>query len=203
MPSEGSVTRWLGQLREGDSAAARPLWERYFGQLVARARAALGAAPRRMADEEDLALSAFDSFCRGVEHGRFPRLDDRDDLWQVLLMLAARKTAHLIRDERRAKRGGGQVRAEADLVQGESGEEAVLAQVMGREPTPELAASVAEECRRLLDRLGDGELRSIAIWEMEGYTVEEIAARLGCSVRTVARKLAIIRDRWRGEDAAS
>jgi DNA-directed RNA polymerase specialized sigma24 family protein len=203
MSSEGSVTRWIDQLRAGNTAAAGPLWERYFRLLVTRARAALGGAPRRAADEEDVALSAFDSFCRGVERGRFPRLDDRNDLWQVLIMLAARKASHQIRDEKRAKRGAGKVSPEADLEPVGAEEEAVLAQVVGTEPTPELAASVAEECRRLLDRLGDGELRSIAVWQMEGWTVEEIAERLGRSVRTVARKLVIIRDRWRGEGSPS
>jgi DNA-directed RNA polymerase specialized sigma24 family protein len=203
MSAEGSITRWLGQLRDGDSSAAAPLWQRYFSQLVARARAALGAAPRRAADEEDVALSAFDSFCRGAEQGRFPRLEDRNDLWQVLLLLAARKAAHQIRDERRAKRGGGTVLAEADLHQRAEEDETLLAQVMGKEPTPELAASVVEECRRLLDKLGDSELRSIAVWQMEGYTVEEIAAKLGRSVRTVARKLTIIRGRWQREGSPS
>jgi DNA-directed RNA polymerase specialized sigma24 family protein len=202
MSSEGSVTHWLELLKSGDRAAAQPLWERYFRLLVARARAALGAAPRRAADEEDAALSAFDSFCRGAEQGRFPRLDDRNDLWHLLLTLTARKAAHQIDHEYRAKRGGGRVFAEADLPAAEDGE-AALAQVLGREPTPALAAQVAEECRRLLDKLGDGELRAIALWQMEGYTPEEIAAKLGRSVRTAARKLAVIRACWREEGRPS
>ena len=47
--------------------------------------------------------------------------------------------------------------------------------VLGTEPTPEFAALVADECRRLLDRLGDPQLQSIALWKMEGYTNAEIA----------------------------
>jgi DNA-directed RNA polymerase specialized sigma24 family protein len=203
MSSEGSVTHWLGRLRAGDRAAVQPLWERYFRLLVARARAALAGAPRRAADEEDVALSAFDSFCRGAEQGRFPRLADRDDLWCLLLTLTARKAAHLARDERRAKRGGGKVHAEADLADDGEGDEAGLAGVLGTEPTPDLAATVAEECRQLLDKLGEGELRAIAVWQMEGYTVDEIAAKLGRSARTVARKLVVIRDRWREEGRPS
>jgi DNA-directed RNA polymerase specialized sigma24 family protein len=197
MPPEGSVTRWIDLLRAGDSAAAQHLWERYFRQLVARARAALGSAPRRVADEEDVALSAFHSFCQAAEEGRFPRLDDRDDLWRLLVVLTGRKAAHQVRDEMRAKRGGGQILGEADL-----GDEAVLGAVVGSEPTPEFAAEVAEQCRRLLDRLGSDELRSIAVWQMEGYTVEEIATRLAVSARSVARKLNVIRDRW-SEEAPS
>jgi DNA-directed RNA polymerase specialized sigma24 family protein len=197
MSPDGSVTHWLGQLRAGDRTAARHLWERYFRLLVSRARAALANAPRRVADEEDVALSAFDSFCRGAEQGRFPNLDDRDDLWRLLLRLTDCKAAHLLRDQNCLKRGGGKVVTEADLVGPDAEREAPgLEAVIGAEPTPELAASVAEEYRRLLDGLGDNELRSIAVWQMEGHTVEEIAAKMGRSARTVARKLVVIRERW-------
>src|SRR5262245_57219294 len=65
--------------------------------------------------------------------------------------------------------------------------------VFGNEPTPEFAAEVAEECRALLDRLGDDELRRIAVWKLEGYTNREIARGLGKSLATVERKLDLIR----------
>src|SRR5262245_159084 len=122
MASEDSVTYWVNHLKAGNRDAAQPLWERYFRLLVARARAALGAAPRRAGSEEAVRLSAFKSFCRAAEEGRFPRLGDRDELWHILLMLTARKAAHLIRDELRARRGGGRVRAEADLPRGDPAE---------------------------------------------------------------------------------
>src|ERR1043165_1882401 len=89
MNGDGSITRWIGQLKAGDPVAAQLLWERYFRRLVGLARKKLDGAPRRMADEEDVALSAFDSFCRGAEHGRFPRLEDRDDLWRLLVVITA------------------------------------------------------------------------------------------------------------------
>ena len=97
----------------------------------------------------------------------------------VNLANAARKAAHQIRHEFRAKRGGGKVCSEADLPHGDAEDgEAILASVIGAEPTPELAAQVGEECRRLLDKLGDADLRAIAVWQMEGYTVAEMADRL-------------------------
>jgi RNA polymerase sigma factor (sigma-70 family) len=195
MSSEDSVTHWLNQLKAGDRSAAQILWERYFHLLVGCARQRLGSAPRRVADEEDVALSAFHSFCRGAEQGSFPRLDDRNDLRSVLLLLVARKAAHQVRDERRGKRGGGQVSAMADLPQSSPDEDA-LAQLTDADLTPELAAEVADECRWLLDKLGNDELRTIVLWQVEGYTVEEISAKLGRSARTVARKLAHIRDLW-------
>jgi DNA-directed RNA polymerase specialized sigma24 family protein len=149
-----------------------------------------------VADEEDVALSAFDSFCRGAEKGRFPRLEDRDDLWQLLVMITARKAADLVEHERRQKRGGGLVLDEAML--GDP-DQAGLAQIVGSEPTPQFAAQVAEEYERLLDRLGSAELRSVALWKMEGYTTDEIAGKLACVPRTVERKLRMIRSIWREE----
>ncbi len=85
MDSSRGVTHWIAQLREGDQVAAQQLWEGYFRRLVGLARGKLQGLPRRAADEEDVALSAFASFCRGVECGRFPQRADRDDLWRLLV----------------------------------------------------------------------------------------------------------------------
>jgi DNA-directed RNA polymerase specialized sigma24 family protein len=201
MSSDGSVSHWLGRLQAGDHAAAQQLWQRYFRRLVGLARRKLRDAPRRVADEEDVALSAFDSFCRGAEQGRFPQLGDRDDLWRLLFTLTARKAFDLVRDQRRQKRGGGAVRGDSALLgpEGSSEDEAGLQQVLGREPTPEFAAQVAEECQRLLDRLSDDELRAVALAKMEGDTTAQIAAKLGRSPRSVERKLQLIRSLWEKE----
>jgi DNA-directed RNA polymerase specialized sigma24 family protein len=196
MDSEGSISRWIAPLKGGDPAAAQQLWERYFHRLVWLARRRLGTAAPRVGDEEDAALSAFASFCRGVEAGRFPQLDDRDSLWKVLVVLTARKVSHLMRDEGRQKRGGARVSLDPEMDGG-----ALLHQVFSREPTPEFAAEVAEQYQRLLARLGDPELIRVANLKMEGYTNEEIAGRLECTTRTVERRLRIIRGLWKKEDA--
>ena len=193
MSSEGSVTRWLGPLRQGDPAAARQLWERYFQRLMGLARLKLQGAPRRVADEEDVALSAFDSFCRNAEAGRFPQLADRDGLWRLLVTLTARKAAHQARDEGRRRRGGGAGRVT------DGGAEAILQEALSREPSPELAAEVAEEWQRLLRLLRDRELEAVALLRMEGYSVEEVAEKLGCAPRSIKRKLALIRTVWEKE----
>ena len=118
MAPEGSVTYWIHLLKAGDQAALEQLWEGYFRRLVGLARARLRDAPRRAADEEDVALSAFDSFCRAAERGRFPDLFDRDDLWQLLVLITDRKACDLANYERRERRGGGKVLDEAALCQG-------------------------------------------------------------------------------------
>ena len=191
----GSVTRWVGGLKAGDPEATRRLWERYFADLVRLARARLRDAPRAAADEEDAALSAFDSLCRGAEHGRFPRLDDRADLWRVLVTITARKAADMIQHERRLKRGGGRVRTEADLAAAAL-EAGGVGQAPAHEPSPEMAALVADECRRLFDILPDESLRQVARLRLEGYSDREIAASLGCGLSTVERRLRTIRGLW-------
>jgi DNA-directed RNA polymerase specialized sigma24 family protein len=200
MSNMGSVTLWIGQLKAGTRAAAQPLWQNYFHQLVTRARRKLAGAARRAADEEDVALSAFDSFYRAAEQGRFPDLRDRDDLWQLLVVITDRKACDAAKHERRARRGGGKVVTEGDMVGNEGqGGHGPLADVPMQEPSAEFAVQAAEEYQRLLDALGDADLRRVAVRKMEGYTVEEIAAELGRVPRTVKRWLRMIRQTWEAE----
>jgi DNA-directed RNA polymerase specialized sigma24 family protein len=192
------VTNWLTLLKQGDAQAAQGLWDRYFPQLVRLARKRLAGVPRRVADEEDVALSAFDSFCRGAEAGRFPQLADRTDLWKLLVVITARKAADLAARERRLRRGGGKVRGDSALLGSLDGEEPGrgVDQIIGPEPTPDFAAEVAEQCQILLAALDDNDLRSLAVWKMEGYTNQEIAEKIARDVSTVERKLRLIRHTW-------
>ena len=201
MASEGSVTHWIHQLKVGNPQAVEKLWEGYARRLVGLARKKLEGAPRRAADEEDVALSAFDSLCRGAEAGRFPHLLDRDSLWQLLVAIAAHKALDLVRHESRQKRGGGQVLDEAALPDpsNSAAEGTGLEQILSREPTPEFALHMEEEFQRLLSCLGDAELRAVALAKMEGYSNAEIAAQLGCALRSVERKLQVIRSLWTEE----
>lgn len=205
MPEQepGSVSRWLGNLKGGDQQAAQFLWERYCTRLVGLARDKLRMKRRTTAglDEEDAALSAFNSFCTGASKGRFPQLSDRDDLWKLLVVITARKAGAQVVREARQKRGGGRVFGEADLpATSDRSENSLLERVVGVEPTPEFAAMFAEEYRLLLERLGDESLRQVALDRMDGYTNQEIAQRLGCALRTVARRLDLIRKIWMEED---
>jgi DNA-directed RNA polymerase specialized sigma24 family protein len=154
------------------------------------------SAPRRAADEEDVALSAFHSFCRAAERGRFLKLDDREDLWRLLVCFTTRKAAHFLRDGGRLKRCG---RAVSEYSRRDDSGEIDLELIAGEEPSPDFVAEMAEEYRRLLGRLGDETLRSVAVWKMEGYTNEEIAGKLVCVPRTVERKLRLIRAIWESE----
>jgi DNA-directed RNA polymerase specialized sigma24 family protein len=199
-PTE-SVSVWLARLTSGDrDEAARRLWQVYFERLVRLARDRLASRPKLAADAEDVALSAFDSFIRAAEAGRFPRLEDRDDLWQVLLVLTARKAGKLVRREEAARRGEGKVKVFSEMAGVDSTcspEEGAP----GHEPDPAEAAAMAETCERLLEQLQDEELCRVAVWKLEGYGNAEIAERLKRSVGTVERKLRLIRRIWEDEGA--
>jgi RNA polymerase sigma factor (sigma-70 family) len=189
MASPSSVTTWLRLLRAGDPAAAQPLWERYYANLVRLAHAHLAARVRRSADAEDIALSAFASFCRGVSEGRFPRLNDRHDLWRLLFALTVRRAADHARREGRQRRGGQHI-AVADLL---DLPDADLDLLPGDAPDPAWAAAVADEVRTLLAGLPGEDLRQVAQLRLEGHTLPEIARRLGLSRRSIERKWTLIR----------
>lgn len=197
---QGSVTRWLYRLRAGDAEAAQPLWERYFQRLVDLARRSLRAARQSRADEdeEDAALSAFDTFCAGARAGRFPRLDDRDDLWRLLVCLTTRKAIDQRRRRSARIRGGGRVALETDL-RSTSDDGRIVDQIVGAEPSAAFAAQLAEDYRRRMESLRDPTLQRIARMKFESHTNEEISTTLGCSLRTVTLKLELIRKRWTDE----
>jgi DNA-directed RNA polymerase specialized sigma24 family protein len=203
----GSVTRWLGDLKAGNPQAFQPLWDRYYAALVERARAKLRAVRIATAihDEEDVASSAFHSLYQGIREGRFPRLDDRDDLWRLLVHLSACKALDQRRAEKRQKRGCGKVFRETDLIAARGGfaagdedqdEPYALDQIIGSEPSTEFAAMMSEEYLRRLDELRDPTLRRIAELKLACYRNEEIRQQLGCSLRSVTLRLELIRKKW-------
>jgi DNA-directed RNA polymerase specialized sigma24 family protein len=189
------ISQWLLHIAEGDTDAAQKIWNDYFGKLVHLARRKLDGIPNRDSDEEDVAISAMNSFYQGLAQHKFDHLHNRDDLWKLLVTITARKATAKRRSHFAQKRGGGRVRGESVFGQ-EDDEKGGLAQILGTEPSPELAVSVAENCRELLDQLQDETLRQIALWTLEGYRTEEVAQKLGCVRRTVERKLERIREIW-------
>jgi RNA polymerase sigma factor (sigma-70 family) len=185
MANGDSVTEWIEGLKRGDAEAAQQLWQRYCRQLLELARRKLQTLSRKIDDEEDLALSAFKSLCLRAADAGFTKLDDRDDLWQLLLVLTERKASNLRKHAKRQKRDIRRL-----------GEGVDLEELCAAEPTPAFAAEVAEQCQKLLDCLDDDELRLVALYKLEGYTNEEIAAKLGCVTRSVERRLRFIRKTW-------
>jgi len=200
--SDDSVSQWIDRLKAGDEVAAAKLWQRYFRRLINLARKKLGDSPRRAADEDDVAISAFQSFCQRAKQDRFPNLLDRDDLWHLVVCITERKACHQLRDQTCSKRGSGLVAGESafeDLQASRLG--AGINEVAGPEPTPEFAAEMVEAVDRLFSQLDDDELRQIALYKLEGYTNEEIAGKIGRALPAIERRLRLIRKRWQREIA--
>jgi DNA-directed RNA polymerase specialized sigma24 family protein len=190
----GSVTHWIGALKGGDRHATTPLFDRYYRRIVALARARLGEAGGAIADEEDAAVSVFVDLFDGAPLGKFPLLDDRDDLWSLLAAITARKAHDLKRSQSRLKRGGNRLVRACDLDAG--GRDGMMEQVPGAEPIAEFTVMMAEECQRRIEAIENDVLRNVAMLRLDGFSNDEIAVRLGCTRRTVMRKVKLIRTAW-------
>jgi len=203
MTEPDEITVWLDRLANGNSEAAQVIWQNYFQKLVGYARRKLNDMPLRSFDEEDVALSAMHSFFEGMQRGQFDSLGNREELWRLLLTITARKAHAQRRRSLRSKRGGGQVRGESVFGRPENQQERGVGidDVLGEEPTPELAAMVVENTRQMLGLLDDERTRQVALLRLEGHTNDEIAVQLGCARRTVERKLERIRACWARQDA--
>jgi RNA polymerase sigma factor (sigma-70 family) len=193
-----SVTTWIARIKAGESAAAQQLWNRYLTRLVQVAKTHLAGGPNQIADADDVVVTAYERFLRFTQQGRFPQLDDRSDLWQVLVTLTERAAIDQRRRLSAQKRGE---RITQSLSAGpRAGEDShSYWQLQSLEPTPEFAVAATEQFKRLLNLLDDDLLRRVAVAKLDGFTNKEIAAQEALSVRTVERKLNIIRQTWAHE----
>ena len=133
-----------------------------------------------MADEEDVAAIVFRNLWQGAEAGRFPELRNRENLWPLLVVLTSRAVHNILRSEKR--RGTFDAPEELD-------------RLIAEEPTPEFAAMMTENVTRLFAVL-DPVQKQIAQAKLEGRENVAIARQLGCGLRTVERKLNLIRQTW-------
>jgi RNA polymerase sigma factor (sigma-70 family) len=189
------VTLWIRQLERGESQAAQPLWDHFCRRLMELAGQQLPSKLRRSYDEEDAAVSAFHSLCRVISERKTSDLSDRFNLWKLLVTITERKITNRLRDERRGKRDVRRTFGESCFINLD-GMCVGLDALPGREPTPDFAATFADLCDYLLASLDNEKLRAIAQLKLEYRDTAEIAKELGCTRRTVERKLLIIRARW-------
>lgn len=192
---QGSVTRLIFSVQEGDEYAAVKLWEHFYTRLITGIRSRVSVQARRVSDEDDVANAAFDQCFRAIREKRYPDLRDRHSLWGFLLNVSERQLFNLHRNHMRQKRGGGQVRGESVFFRPNNPDRRGIEEVAGPEPTPDFVVAVAEQSDRLLDRL-DTVQRQIALLKLAGYTNNDIGRELEISISTVERKLALIRSAW-------
>jgi DNA-directed RNA polymerase specialized sigma24 family protein len=204
MGAQGSVTRLIIDLRSEQpglrESAARLVWGRYFQELLVLARNHLSARIRCREDEEDVLQSMYKSFCIRQRRGDFD-LANRDQLWNLLVHITLRKASNAAN---RHLQGERYVRREETEPAHEQADEdatsAILEQIDSDGPTPAEAALLNEALETRVALLNDPGLRQIALLKLEGYTNNEIAGKLECTLRTVERKLKRIRAYWGTRD---
>ncbi|MGB7346328.1 MAG: ECF-type sigma factor [Pirellulaceae bacterium] len=195
MSDDTNVSHWIDLIKHGDSVAANRIWQHYFDRLVRSVRQKLNGQSRSVSDEEDIALSVFDSFYCAVQKGRFPDLSDRDDLWRLLLRMSARKVVDKHRHDQRQRRGGGVKHQSLDRARDDQN----IMEAIGEEPTPEMVLMMQESVELFFSHLGVGQLRDLAVAKLEGYSNAELALRFACSERTIERRLHLIREKCQQE----
>ena len=196
MQNENSITKYFSALKRGESEAAQLIWEKFFKRLIELARKKLKSSPKRWSDEDDIVQQAFAQFFSQVQQNRFPKLNNRGDLWQILAMLVDRRATDKIRRQVNKKSGGGKVRGDSAFIGPNDSRGAGINSFADNEPTADLAAEFVEELAVRLQGLKNDEYRQIALLKLQNYTNKEIADKIRSSVRTVERCLNNIRKNW-------
>ncbi len=195
MADSTNVSHWIALVKSGDPVAANHIWQHYFARLVRAVRARTRGQNSAVSDDEDIVLSVFDSFYDAAQNGRFPDLSDRDDLWRLLMRMAARKVVDKRRRDQRQRRGG-----EVTFhTLNDAGDDHQIIDAIGNEPSPEMVLMMQESVQQLFSHLGVGPLADLAVAKLEGQTNAEIARRFGCSERTIERRLRLIREKYQQE----
>jgi len=196
MTQSHSVTLLIQGLR-GDPQVSNPaaaaIWERYSSDLLQHAHKRMSAKIRQRTGSEDVVQDAFATFCRRFQAGEYS-VADRDDLLRLLIGITIKKTLMTVRYHTQDKRS---VVRENRMTPSNGRDEAGVPDFVG-EPvsaTAEHAAVFEELYERGLSLL-DSELRDIAVLLIEGLDCDEIARRLGVTVRTIERKRVVIRQVW-------
>lgn len=199
-PVDEELERLLAGIQAGDEDAINRFWNLHYEPLVSQARRKMAKVNLRAVDEEDIALSAINSFYRGLSEGRY-KLQGNNELWKLLATIVIRKIAKQQKKYFAQKRGGGQVRGESFFIN-EAGEDDRLGGIGNfsiGENNHELEVEFLDTCEKLFESFDDETTRHVARLTMEGYSIDEIAEQLGCVRRTVERKLKRIREKWSQE----
>jgi RNA polymerase sigma-70 factor (ECF subfamily) len=175
------MSTWLRKVLAREPGFEGELVGRYTQRLLALARSQLPGTVRGRVDPEDVLQSVYRSFFQRLAAGEFA-FDEPHDLWRLLAAITYRKTrnaaTHHHRDRRDARR------------------ELPLEPADGNEPgaTPDDLAALNDCLEHLLAGLPD-QHREVVLARLRGESVEEIAARVRRSRRTVLRILAWVEDR--------
>ena len=183
MGTNGSITELLLRIRNGETGDVEvDLFEHFYSRLVRLASSRLQTRGDGGGDEEDIALSALNSYFRRAADGNFPETRDRDSIWSLLARITLCKTRDLQRKRLAEKRDARRMVHTID-------------ELLRNEPPEWFVDSFIAEGSDLLDSIPEeGSLRAVTKMRMEGYSRQEIADALHISLASVKRKLSSIRE---------
>ncbi len=193
MPSDGSVSHLIAQMKVGDETAFANLHRRYWPRIVQIAGRRLQHVPRGNGDAEDMAQRAFIDLYRSFEQQRVPDLNHRHQLLALLSHIVARRVMNLVRAEAAQRRGGTEIRT----IPGLSPDTAVDTAIG---PVDE---AILHDCYEFYLNSVPENLRQLAELHLAGFTNREIASRMNCVERTIERKIALLRRCWRSMAGSS
>jgi RNA polymerase sigma factor (sigma-70 family) len=167
----------LRRVQAGEERAADEVFERYVERLTRLARSRLAARLAARVDPEDIVQSAYRSFFVAARQGRFV-VHASGDLWRLLVEVTLHKLYRQAARHKALRRSVERERA--------AGDGSIWQRATSSEPTPEQAALASDELQALLKKL-PLKGREVVELLLQGYEQREIAAKLGCSDRTVRR----------------
>ncbi|MCI0683249.1 MAG: sigma-70 family RNA polymerase sigma factor [Gemmataceae bacterium] len=167
---------WIEGLLEGVADAERRVVDRYTDGLLKLARQQLPDRFRGRVDAEDIVQSVYRSFFGRLRDGQF-KFEDSHDLWRLLIVMTYHKVSNTIKHHLRHRRD---LRRERTPAADEA--------LPQPEPGPEDLAVLQDLLANMLEGLPDAYQRMVTL-RLEGFSLEEIAARVNLSRRTIIRVL--------------
>lgn len=186
--SDLSWPQLIRGLRDGDPRAVQQFYEEYAGALESLASRRLSAPVKRRVGPEDIVQSACRTFFRRAKEGEFT-LEDSEGLWRLLTAITLAKVNEQTRYHLRQRRS---LKGEQHLESGTDSRPGM--DPAGEELSPVAAAEFNEQFERLLGRL-DSEEQQVVDLKLQQFTNDEVAAKLGCSERTIRRLMKKVQSR--------
>lgn len=188
-------------MRQGDPDAIRRLVDRYFRKLRNLSQERIRRGKPIYEDGEDIAIQVLTSVCQKIEQGKYPDLQNREDLWYLMIFIAHR----MVIDRRRSrKKLSLQTPMEEDPVPKEQTLEGALETIdndldsfLAEDSESDFALLEILDCwQEMIRQIKDPVAKDVAKLKLEGHSNREIATMLGIVPRTVDRKSELIEQRW-------
>ena len=185
MSNDDSSRQLLARFRDGESQAAREVFDRYVSRLLNLVRRRISAQLQRRVDAEDVVQSAMRSFFVRAANDDYV-LQRAGDLWRLLAVITLSKLRRQVEVHTADKRA-------VAKEQHATGDADYLAAVADREPLPGEEAALLDELELVMQSGNSAEREALQL-RLAGETIESIAESMGRSQRTVRRLLQTSRE---------